>query len=271
MTSHRTCSDQAAPGHAPSVAGLVPHVAVACTLLVLGIAVASAPAAAQVGQPEAESQGPAPESQAAAGSEQVAAEPPSDLDPVARAEWERVQREKGVKVDMTAATPAGAQAERIAGRSPWATLLSTLFSLALVIGLIYAVYWVMRWVRREVTPRPRAGQLVNVLETTKLTPDKALHVVAVGGHVVLLASGPNGVTFLADLDDDEIARIASRTQPSPFSADLERAEGEYESDRSVFAQRRSSEAPEADEARNGTSIQRALYLLRSVGKRGRHP
>jgi len=273
VTRCRLCGDQAPPGRAPSVADLVRHMAAACALLAVALAVASASARAQAPTSGTESQAVSAESQTAAASQQLAepqAQPPADLDPVARAEWERVQREKSVKVDMTSATPAGQEAERIAGRSPWATLLSTLFSLALVIGLIYAVYAVMRWLRREGTPRARTGQLVNVLETTKLTPDKALHVVAVGGHVVLLASGPSGVTFLADLDDEEVARIAKLPQPSSFGAEIEQAEAAYESDRSVFAQRRPSEASEAEEPPGGgASIQRALHLLRSVGKRGR--
>lgn len=90
-------------------------------------------------------------------------------------------------------------------------LLSVLVVIALGGGLLY--------VTKRVMPRVAntAGKEIRVRETTHLGPRKALHLVEVGNHKLLIGSTNDSITTLADLTDawldqpkqetDEVVRL----------------------------------------------------------------
>lgn len=83
--------------------------------------------------------------------------------------------------------------------------------LALVLGVIWGVFVVMRWYMRRVngsagTPGSRQLQ---IMETRSLGPNRALHLVRVGGRAVLIGVTTERINQLMEIDDpEEVERLA---------------------------------------------------------------
>jgi flagellar protein FliO/FliZ len=76
--------------------------------------------------------------------------------------------------------------------------MDVLFKLGVVIGLIYiSLYLLRRW--RGALPGARTRRL-SILETTPLTPRQALHLVQVGGRVLLIGATDQNLTMLTEID-----------------------------------------------------------------------
>lgn len=76
-----------------------------------------------------------------------------------------------------------------------------LFGLACVVGLIYAVHWVLKKYGngRPGVSNVGAAGVIDVLATTPLGPDRALHLVRVGDEVVLVGATSQSLTHLRTL------------------------------------------------------------------------
>lgn len=76
--------------------------------------------------------------------------------------------------------------------------------LVVVVGLIGAVWFVLKRVRRAKHPELEArGDLIDVVATTQLGPNRTLHVVRVGEELVVLGATEHAITPVARLSGEE--------------------------------------------------------------------
>lgn len=210
------------------------------------------------------------ESAAAAAAEPAPAASPA----VRRAEQERIEREKGYRVAVQTPEEAAAAKSPKREKNIVVSLIEVFLKLGVVVGLLYGTLWLIRRVRQE--PSLRWGgegrDLVTVLESTRLTPDKSLHVVSVGAKVLLLASGPQGVTLLSEFPEGEFSDALDRRARSGggFSSELEQLETEYATYGSPEDAPATSgpEGPESGTANAREAVRRALDSLRSSRRGG---
>lgn len=89
------------------------------------------------------------------------------------------------------------------------TALRLLIGLIVVVGLIAAVWQVMKRVQRNRYPALEAagGSLIDVVATTPLGPNRALHLVRVADEVVLVGATEQMVQAVARLSADDAAAI----------------------------------------------------------------
>jgi flagellar biogenesis protein FliO len=221
----------------------------ALTLLAL-VAAAAGPGLAQEEEATGADPEPAPEAQPAEPEDEAARQ----------AESERLDREREFGIDYDGGGTALTDPDSPPGPSIWSSLLRAILPLALVIGLIYAIYGAMRWLRRGAVPGAGSSGMVTVLESTRLGPDKSLHVVAVGSRVLLLSSSGAGVSFIAEIEDEELQAVARAQASAGFAEHLARASEDYGEPRP------DAESPPASRA--GDAMKRALNVLGSVARRG---
>lgn len=96
------------------------------------------------------------------------------------------------------------------------TAFRLLLGLVIVVGLIMGVWYVMKRIQRSRYPaldetRP---QLIGVLATTPLGPNRALHIVRVGDEVVLVGATDHAVQTVAHLDADTAAAVVRSLPPT---------------------------------------------------------
>lgn len=95
--------------------------------------------------------------------------------------------------------------------------LTTVAAMAVVVVAIFLTRWLVR--RLGGTPGTSAG-CAEVLDRTMLSPRHHLHVVRLGRRVVLVGTGPQGLTTLSEITDSEdvaelVAQSASRKTRRP--------------------------------------------------------
>lgn len=106
---------------------------------------------------------------------------------------------------------------RPAEPSDWQMALGVIGSLALVVVLLYATLWgVKAFVLRKGGVAGRTS-LIRVWETVHLSPHRALHVIEVGGQLLLVGATDNQVSLVAELDREALA------EHDPFGARLAQA------------------------------------------------
>lgn len=82
------------------------------------------------------------------------------------------------------------------------SIYRVMLSLMLVAGLAFGAMYLSKRVLPKVSGM--AGKRVKVVETVSLGSRRALHLVAVGGREILIASTQTTVTRLADFSADEL-------------------------------------------------------------------
>lgn len=101
--------------------------------------------------------------------------------------------------------PASAMAQTVGGSvasfgvGEW---LSLMLRLGLVVGAIWAAVYAMRWyTRRAAGARGGAARTLDIVETRSLGPNRALHLVRIGGRAVLIGVTPERINALMEVDD----------------------------------------------------------------------
>lgn len=109
---------------------------------------------------------------------------------------------------MLAATPVPAAAQEVGGSvtsfgmGDW---LGLLLRLALVVGVIWAAVYAMRWyARRAGGERGSVTRSFDIVETRALGPNRALHLVRIGGRAVLIGATPERINALMEVDDPAV-------------------------------------------------------------------
>jgi flagellar protein FliO/FliZ len=78
--------------------------------------------------------------------------------------------------------------------------------LLVVIGVIYGVYWLLKTYGKSKKQETGDGRM-EVVATTQLAPNRAVHLVKVGDELVLVGSGEQAITQLRVYDADESQRL----------------------------------------------------------------
>lgn len=105
-------------------------------------------------------------------------------------------------------------------------VLDVFVKLGLVIALIYGALFA--WRRWQGGPAAVRGlfaapqRQLTLLETTRLSPRQALHLVRVGGQTWLIGATDQGIALLAEVEPAEVSPRPAASVP-PFAATLNRA------------------------------------------------
>ncbi len=106
------------------------------------------------------------------------------------------------------AAPASASAQTAGGAvtsfgaGEWFGLM---LRLGLVVGVIWAAVYAMRWyTQRAGAGRAFTARALDIVETRPLGPNRALHLVRIGGRAVLIGVTPERINALLEIDDPEV-------------------------------------------------------------------
>ncbi len=130
------------------------------------------------------------------------------------------------------ATPAPPLVEKdpvpVPALNDWGTLGDMAVKLALVVALVYATVWFLRRYVGAAGGRSSGRKSsLQVLESQYLAPQRAIHLIAVGGKVLVVGSTPTQISFLSEItepDQVESLRTALVTAPDdPFGRYLNAA------------------------------------------------
>jgi len=95
------------------------------------------------------------------------------------------------------------------------TLLRLGIGLVVVIGLIVAVWFVLRRIQRSRYPAAAESRsaLIDVVATTPLGPNRALHLVRVGDEMILVGATDHAVTRVAGIAPEDAAALVDLAPP----------------------------------------------------------
>ncbi|MGD9573608.1 MAG: flagellar biosynthetic protein FliO [Thermoleophilia bacterium] len=112
--------------------------------------------------------------------------------------------------------PEGSAAPTSLSGDGGGTLLRLGVGLVVVVGLIALVWFVMKKLQRSRYPalEEKGPDLIDVVTTTSLGPNRALHLVRVGEELVLVGSTDQAITGLARLGVEESAALVDLAPPS---------------------------------------------------------
>ena len=100
---------------------------------------------------------------------------------------------------------------------------SVLFKLGLVIVLIYASMILFR--RWRVTFPSRPDRQISILETARLSPHQAIHLVRVKDQVLLIGATDQGLALLTEFDGSAVEKNLVETLPVSFEQRLGASQG----------------------------------------------
>lgn len=103
--------------------------------------------------------------------------------------------------DVTSTAPAAAAHSAVDS----GTVFRTLFGLVVVVAVVYGLYWVLRTFGKS--RRMRSDGRMDVVATTALAPNRALHLVRVGEELVLVGSAESGVSLIRLYEPGDTDRL----------------------------------------------------------------
>lgn len=99
--------------------------------------------------------------------------------------------------------PEGSSAPTVISEGSAGSGLRLVIGLAVVIGLIAVVWWVLKRVQANRFPQGEAsGDVVSIIATTPLGPNRALHLIEVAGELVLVGATDHGISPIARISSD---------------------------------------------------------------------
>ena len=106
----------------------------------------------------------------------------------------------------------GGEREALSGASPLRGSFTTFGSLCLIVGAGATIVWLLRRpassLRGKLPP-----EVIETLGTTSLNPRLEVHLLRVGGKLILVGSSPSALETLLEIDDaDEVARLTAACQ-----------------------------------------------------------
>jgi len=120
--------------------------------------------------------------------------------------------------------PADGGAKKITGASGSGSLVRTVVGLAIVLAVIYGVYWLLKTYGKSKKQDSGDGKM-EVVATTQLAPNRAVHLVKVGDELVLVGSGEQAITQLRVYDAEESRRLSQLLDSEPQLRALEAGGG----------------------------------------------
>lgn len=108
---------------------------------------------------------------------------------------------------------AGSTVKPVKSLGIWA-FVQMILVLALVVAGIYALFY---FLKRVGGPKRQENALIGVLSTKVLQPNRALHLIDVGGQLYLVGTSENSVNLVSSIENkeaiDQIRLRASQTKP----------------------------------------------------------
>src|SRR5829696_674294 len=122
---------------------------------------------------------------------------------------------ENTKLNLSADEPVAKAAQSGGGG-----LVRTIVGLAVVLGVIYGLHWLLKQVKKS-KDSAASGPGLETLATLPLGTNRSLHLVRVGGEIVLLGAAEHAVTPIRRYSEAD-ARAMGLLDPAPATlADLE--------------------------------------------------
>lgn len=119
----------------------------------------------------------------------------------------------------------GDEAKPAKSASKGGTVTRMIFGLLFVLGVIYGVYWLLRNYSKSRFPGMAAsgGGAIEVVATTPLAANRALHLVRVGTEMVLIGATETSISQLSTVSGATLANVAGNVGNSEFQQSLNNA------------------------------------------------
>ncbi|MDA0183844.1 flagellar biosynthetic protein FliO [Solirubrobacter phytolaccae] len=114
---------------------------------------------------------------------------------------------------------AGKTTETAAGASG-GSIVRTILGLVVVLGVIYGLHWVLKQVKAA-KDTGETGESLENIATLNLGTNRSLHLVRVGGEIVLLGAAEHQVTPIRRYSEAEAYSLGLLEPPSMTLASLE--------------------------------------------------
>src|SRR4051812_34487063 len=120
---------------------------------------------------------------------------------------------------------ADAPAKAAHSASSGGSLVRTIVGLAVVLGVIYGLHWVLKQVKSS-KEGANAGESLETIASLSLGTNRSLHLVRVGGEIVLLGAAEHQITPIRRYSETE-AHALGLLEPAPLTLSaLEELESE---------------------------------------------
>jgi len=114
---------------------------------------------------------------------------------------------------------AGKAAENASGASG-GSIVRTIFGLAVVLGVIYGLHWILKQVKKA-KDNTEVGESLENIATLNLGTNRSLHLVRVGGEIVLLGAAEHQITPIRRYSEAEATALGLLEPPAMTLASLE--------------------------------------------------
>ena len=130
--------------------------------------------------------------------------------------------QSGNNGEHTPLFPEGTEktAETAAGSSG-GSIVRTIVGLAIVLGVIYGLHWVLKQVKTNKDEADESGDSLETIATLNLGPNRSLHLVRVGGEIVLLGAAEHQITPIRRYSEAEATALGLLEPPAMTLASLE--------------------------------------------------
>lgn len=98
------------------------------------------------------------------------------------------------------------------------------WKLAVVLGIAYGSIWMLRGILQRPGVMPGRKGHLKVLESASLGPNRSIHLVKVGGKVLVVGSTNDQITAIGEVDDPETLSDLAKDAPRAFAEHLSAAE-----------------------------------------------
>jgi flagellar protein FliO/FliZ len=115
------------------------------------------------------------------------------------------------KLPASLSNPKTAAAHHVSASS--GVITRTFIGLIVVVALIYGIYWLLK--KYNGSKGGRSDGRMDIVATTALAPNRALHLVRVGDELVLVGSAENSITPVRVYSAEESAALSARLEGEP--------------------------------------------------------
>lgn len=107
----------------------------------------------------------------------------------------------------------------LSGKSQLGSIAEVLAMIIVFALILFVAYYVTRYLGKTMTGA-RSGGNIRVIETLRIAPDKYLQIIEVAGKYLLLSVSKNGISFLSELDKEEMKFETEEKLPGSSFRDI---------------------------------------------------
>ena len=111
--------------------------------------------------------------------------------------------------------------DAVATGSSGGSIVRTIVGLAIVLGVIYGLHWVLKQVKASKDEAGESGDSLETIATLNLGTNRSLHLVRVGGEIVLLGAAEHQITPIRRYSEAEATALGLLEPPAMTLASLE--------------------------------------------------